>query len=82
MHISPRRTVHRMNYLDLDSSEEDKDKDNDEDDQNREEAVKGLASVRSMIGNLKRDTSMNKDEDDQDETVEEEKQEDDSSGLS
>ena len=65
-----------MNYLDSDSSEEDKDSKNDKHDQHKEEVVKALASARSVIGDLERDTSMNKDEDDQDETIEEEYQED------
>ena len=73
---SLRRAVYRMNYLDSDSSEEDKGNKDDEHDQNREEVVKPLASARSMIGDLERDTSMNEDYDDQDKTVEEEKQKD------
>ena len=75
MHTSSRRAAHRINYLDLGSSEEDKDNKDDEHDQNREKAEKALANARSMIGDLERDTSMNADEDDQDETVEEKKQE-------
>ena len=69
MHSSPRRAACRMNYLDSDSSEDDKDNENDEHGHDREEAVEALASARSMIGDLKRDTSMNKDGDDQDETI-------------
>ena len=38
--------------------------------------MKALASARSMIGDLERDTSMNKDKDDQDKTIDKEKQED------
>ena len=40
--------------------------------------MKGLASARSMIGDLERDTSMNEDEDDHDKIIVEEKQEDSS----
>ena len=76
MCTSPRRAAHRMNYLDPDSSEEDNSNKNDEHDQNREEVVKALASARSVIGIQERATSMNEDEDDQDGTIEEEKQED------
>ena len=78
MHTSPRRAACRIHYLDLDSSGEDKDNEDDEHDQNREEVVEALASGRSVIGDPERDTSMNKDEDDQDKTIDEQKQEDSS----
>ena len=61
-----------MNYLDSDSSEEDKDNENAKHDQHKEEMEKALASARSVIGDVERDTSMNKDEDNKDETIEEE----------
>ena len=76
MHTSPRRAACRMNYLDSDSSEEVKDNENDEHDQDREEAAEALASARSLIGDLERDTSMTEDKGDPDEKVEKEKQED------
>ena len=72
---TPRRTPHRMNYLESDSSNEDKSDENALlDDQDREEVVEALANARAMIGALERGKSM---KEDKDETIGE-KQEDSS----
>ena len=64
MCTSPRRGPHKMNYLQLDSSDEDKSNKNSLlDDQDREEVVEALTNARSMIGALERGKSVNRDED-------------------